>query len=41
MEQFQDKDVQVLYFTNLVDEYMINNLREFDGRNLPHIQGWD
>ena len=27
MDQFQDKNIEVLYFTDTVDEYMTNNFR--------------
>ena len=37
MEKFQYKDVEVLYFTDLVDEYMKNNLRELFWNNFTSI----
>ena len=37
MDKFQEKDVEVLYFTDPIDEYMINSLRDFDGKKLVAI----
>merc|ERR1712038_1607850 len=31
MEKFNEKDVEVIYFTEPADEYMVQHLREFDG----------
>jgi len=31
MEKFTEKDLEVVYFIDAVDEYMVERLREFDG----------
>lgn len=37
MEKFLNKDIEVLYFTEPVDEYMVGHLREFDDKKLVAI----
>ncbi len=37
MEKFNEKDVEVIYFTEPADEYMVNNLSEFDGKKFTTI----
>eukprot|EP00568_Trieres_chinensis_P012814 CAMPEP_0183294442 /NCGR_PEP_ID=MMETSP0160_2-20130417/2785_1 /TAXON_ID=2839 ORGANISM="Odontella Sinensis, Strain Grunow 1884" /NCGR_SAMPLE_ID=MMETSP0160_2 /ASSEMBLY_ACC=CAM_ASM_000250 /LENGTH=823 /DNA_ID=CAMNT_0025455773 /DNA_START=95 /DNA_END=2566 /DNA_ORIENTATION=+ len=37
MDKFFEKDVEVLYLTDPVDEYMTNTLREFDGKKFVAI----
>jgi heat shock protein beta len=37
LESFTQKDVEVLYFTDPIDEYMAGNVREFDGKSLKNI----
>jgi len=37
LETFTHKDVEVLYFTDPADEYMAQNVREFDGKKLKNI----
>jgi len=32
LEAFKEKDIEVVYFTDPVDEYMVPNVREFDGK---------
>jgi heat shock protein beta len=37
MEKFVEKDLEVIYFTEPADEYMISHLREFDGKKFVTI----
>ncbi|KAK8791810.1 hypothetical protein WA158_005187 [Blastocystis sp. Blastoise] len=37
LEKFEKKDVEVLYFTDPIDEYVVQNLKEFDGKTLQDI----
>eukprot|EP00980_Cylindrotheca_fusiformis_P001756 scaffold405_cov132-Cylindrotheca_fusiformis.AAC.8 len=37
LESFLHKDVEVLYFTDPIDEYMAGNVRDFDGKPLKNI----
>ena len=37
LEKFKKKDVEVLYFTDPIDEYVVQNLREFDGKTLQDV----
>jgi len=37
MDAFADRDVEVLYLTDAIDEYFIGNVREFDGRKFRDI----
>ncbi len=37
MERFEEKDVEVVYFTEPADEYMVQHLREFDGKKFTTI----
>ncbi len=37
MEKFEEKGVEVIYFTEPADEYMVSHLREFDGKKLTTI----
>jgi len=37
MDAFVDRDVEVLYLTDAVDEYFIGNVREFDGKKYRDI----
>eukprot|EP00555_Chaetoceros_dichaeta_P003869 CAMPEP_0198249520 /NCGR_PEP_ID=MMETSP1447-20131203/1023_1 /TAXON_ID=420782 /ORGANISM="Chaetoceros dichaeta, Strain CCMP1751" /LENGTH=791 /DNA_ID=CAMNT_0043934179 /DNA_START=43 /DNA_END=2418 /DNA_ORIENTATION=+ len=37
MEKFIEKDLEVVYFLDAVDEYMIERLREFDGKKFSII----
>jgi len=37
MDKFQEKDVEVLYFTDPIDEYMMNALPEYDGKKFVSI----
>ena len=37
MEKCREKDVEVLYLTDPIDEYAIQNLTEFDGKKLQSI----
>lgn len=37
MEKFDEKDLEVIYFTEPADEYMVGHLREFDGKKLTTI----
>lgn len=37
MEQFLEKDVEVLYLTDPVDEYMIQSMRDFEGKKFTAI----
>lgn len=37
MEKFIEKDLEVIYFTEPADEYMISHLREFDGNKFVTI----
>jgi len=38
MEKFTKKDVEVIYFTDPVDEYMLGSLLDFDGKKFKSIQ---
>lgn len=37
MEKFLEKDVEVIYFTDPADEYMVQRLNEFDGKKFSII----
>eukprot|EP00537_Pseudo-nitzschia_pungens_P012072 CAMPEP_0172395850 /NCGR_PEP_ID=MMETSP1061-20121228/22096_1 /TAXON_ID=37318 /ORGANISM="Pseudo-nitzschia pungens, Strain cf. pungens" /LENGTH=815 /DNA_ID=CAMNT_0013127553 /DNA_START=67 /DNA_END=2514 /DNA_ORIENTATION=+ len=37
LEPFNEKGVEVLYFVDPVDEYMVNHARSFDGKNFKNI----
>merc|ERR1712038_1217335 len=37
MEKFNEKDVEVIYFTEPADEYMVQHLNEFDGKKFTTI----
>eukprot|EP01083_Nonionella_stella_P013180 37151_1 len=37
MEKFNEKNVEVIYFTEPADEYMIQHLQEFDGKRFSTI----
>lgn len=37
LEQFSDKEIEVLYFVEPVDEYMASNVGTFDGKRLKNI----
>jgi len=37
MEKFNEKDIEVIYFTDSADEYYIDRLREFDGKKFQII----
>jgi len=37
MDAFRDRDVEVLYMTDALDEYFIGNVREFDGHKYRDI----
>lgn len=37
LEQFLGKDVEVLYFTDPIDEYLVQNVRDFDGKKFKNI----
>ena len=37
LETFNDKDVEVLYMTDVVDEYMIKHVRDFDGKKFTDV----
>jgi len=37
MDAFNDRDVEVLYLTDAMDEYYISNVREFDGKKFRDI----
>merc|ERR1712165_481767 len=37
MEKFNEKDVEVIYFTEPADEYMVQHLREFDSKKFVTI----
>jgi heat shock protein beta len=37
LEPFKEKDVEVLYFTDAVDEYMIGHIRDFEGKKFVNI----
>lgn len=37
MDKFNEKDVEVIFFTEPADEYMMNHLREFDGMKFKAI----
>jgi heat shock protein beta len=37
MEKFNEKDLEVIYLTETVDEYMVQNMREFDGKKFTPI----
>ena len=37
MDAFLDRDVEVIYFTDAIDEYFIGNVREFDGKKFRDI----
>lgn len=41
MEIFKQKELEVLVLTDPVDEYVLSNLREFDGRDLVPIDSAD
>jgi heat shock protein beta len=37
LERFQEKDVEVLFLTDPVDEYVVSNVRDFDGKKFVAI----
>jgi len=37
METFLEKDVEVIYFTEAADEYMVQHMREYDGKKFTPI----
>ena len=37
MEKFNEKDVEVIYFTEPADEYMVQHMSEFDGKKFTTI----
>ena len=37
MEKFNEKDVEVIYFTEPADEYMVSHMRDFDGKKFSTI----
>ena len=37
LETFNDKDVEVLFFTDSVDEYMVSSIRDFSGKKFVNI----
>jgi heat shock protein beta len=37
MEKFNEKDLEVIFLTETVDEYMIQHMREFDGKKFTAI----
>jgi len=37
LESFTHKDVEVLYFTDPIDEYMAGHVKDFDGKSLKNI----
>ena len=37
LEKFKEKDVEVLFMTDPIDEYAVQNLAEFDGKKLQSI----
>merc|ERR1712071_268609 len=37
MDAFLDRDVEVIYLTDAIDEYFIGNVREFDGKKFRDI----
>merc|ERR1712176_513793 len=37
MDAFLDRDVEVLYLTDAIDEYFLGNVREFDGKKFRDI----
>jgi len=37
MDKFYEKDIEVIYFTEPADEYMMNHLRDFDGKKFRAI----
>jgi len=37
MDKFNEKDVEVLYFTDPIDEYMVQSIRDLDGNKLVAI----
>lgn len=37
MEKFFEKDVEVIYFTEPIDEYMVQSLQEYDGKKFSTI----
>mmetsp|Transcript_17133 Transcript_17133/g.24932 ORF Transcript_17133/g.24932 Transcript_17133/m.24932 type:complete len:808 (-) Transcript_17133:199-2622(-) len=37
MEKFNKKDVEVIYFTQPADEYMVSHMREFDSKKITTI----
>lgn len=41
LEKIQDKDYEVLFFTDPVDEFMINFLNEYDGKKLQSLNKSD
>ena len=41
LEKIQDKDYEVLFFTDPVDEFMINFLNEYDGKKLVSLNKTD
>jgi molecular chaperone HtpG len=41
MEYFKDKDIEVLYFFDRIDEFITSNLTEFDGKKIQSISKGD
>ena len=37
MDKFNEKDLEVIYFTEAADEYLVGHMREFDGKKLTTI----
>jgi heat shock protein 90kDa beta len=37
LQAFKEKDVEVIFLTDAIDEYMVKNLRDFDGKKLVQI----
>jgi len=37
MDAFEDRDVEVIYLTDAIDEYFVSNVREFDGKKFRDI----
>uniref|UniRef100_A0A7S2MCM8 Histidine kinase/HSP90-like ATPase domain-containing protein n=2 Tax=Helicotheca tamesis TaxID=374047 RepID=A0A7S2MCM8_9STRA len=37
MEKFREKDIEVIYMTAAIDEYLVQNIRDFDGKKFSAI----
>jgi heat shock protein 90kDa beta len=37
LQAFREKDVEVIFLTDAIDEYMVKNVRDFDGKKLIQI----